>query len=162
MRRRHLIVWLVLVCAARASSVGAAMTFSSDQRPLFFGLMQAGESKELAQSGAYHNQLVCTSTNGRIWYVKAQVLEPLDAGAQTIPTDHLQWQAEEINGHGSLQHAHQFVPFQLTPDLVYISGAGDAAGAPVQLQFKYRLQIPETQMNGVYHTTIRFTLTEVL
>lgn len=153
---------LILIAGVDAAPACAAVTLSSDQRPLFFGLMQAGESKELAQSGAYHNQITCTSANGRIWYLKVHLLEPLTAGGQMIPSDHLQWQVADTNGHGGLQHTHQFTPFQITPDLVYISGANEASGAPIQLQFKYRLQIPETQLSGVYHTTIRFTLTEVL
>ena len=161
-RRRWVVLLLALVGGAGAASASAAMTLSSDQRPLFFGRMQPGESKELVESGVYHNQITCTSTNGRTWYVKVHLLEPLADGGATIPLDHLQWQVAGTDGRGSTQHTHQFTPFQLTPDLVYISGADDASGTPVQVQFKYRLEIPETQVGGVYHTTVRFTFTEVL
>jgi hypothetical protein len=47
-------------------------------------------------------------------------------------------------------------------DLVYISGPAEAGGAPVRLRVRYRLRIPEAQASGVYTTTIRFTLSEVL
>ena len=67
-----------------------------------------------------------------------------------------------MDGAGTVVNQSQFRPFSLFPDLVYLSAPGEAAGAAVRLQFRYSLKVPEAQAAGSYHTTVRFTLTEVL
>ena len=143
-------------------SVEAALEFSSDQRPAAFGVMRLGEEKILAQSGSHQNQVTCSSTSGQAWYLKVNVLQPLSAGAETIPLEQFQWWLVSMSGHGTEAHPETFTPFSLMPDAVYLSSADEASGTPVTFQFRYRLQIPERQRSGVYSTTIRFTLTELL
>lgn len=161
MRWRSGLLALSLIMAA-ASPALAALELSTDQRPLVFGMMQLGDTKELTQLGTYHNEVTCTSNNGRLWYVKINVLQPLSAGGDTIPLENFQWQLAWTNGIGTIPNPYHYVPFRLIPELVYVSGSNEAAGQPVRLQFKYALQIPEAQVSGAYQTTIRFTLTEIL
>jgi hypothetical protein len=140
----------------------AGLGLSTDHRALSFGLMQLGESKVLAQSGTFHNEIACSSTNGNAWYLKISLLQPLSSGADQIPLEAFQWQLIRTDGTGSVVSQSQFRPFSLVPDLVYISGPGEASGTTVRLQFRYSLAIPQAQTAGVYSTTVRFTLTEVL
>jgi hypothetical protein len=140
----------------------AAIEISTDHRSLFFGLMQLGEEKELTQFSTYHNQITCSSTNGNAWYLKINLLKPLTSGEESIPLENFKWQLVWTNGKGTVVNPYQFRGFNLVPDLVYISGADEATGSSINFQFKYYLKIPEVQTSGVYNTTIRFTLTEIL
>lgn len=156
-----IIVTLILVLSL-SFSASAAIEISTDHRSLFFGLMQLGEEKELTQLGIYHNQITCSSTNGNSWYLKISLLKPLTSGEETIPFEDFKWQLVWTNGKGTVVNPYQFKEFSLVPDLVYISGADEAGGSSINFQFKYYLKIPEVQTSGVYNTTIRFTLTEIL
>ena len=140
----------------------AGLTLTTDNRSLFFGAMQLGESKELAQFGSYHNELTCASTSGLTWYLKVQVLQPLSAGVEAIPAEQMEWQAETPEGIGTLTTPNQYTPFSVMPQLVYMSGPSEAGGGTIHLRLKYRLTIPEEQVSGAYQATVRFTLTEVL
>ncbi len=124
--------------------------------------MELGQTKELAQSATFHNTITCSSDNGRAWHLKVHVLQPMAFGTEAIPVEAMQWQLESTTGIGATPTLRRYVPFELTPALVYISGADEAAGTSVQFHFKYSLTIPEEQVSGSYQTTIRFTLTEVL
>ena len=124
--------------------------------------MRLGEEKILAQSGTFHNEVTCSSTNGQAWYLKIDVLQPLTSGAETIPLEQFQWWLTSTTGHGTEAHPNAFTPFSLMPDTVYLSSTDEAAGNAVTFQFRYRLAIPERQVSGAYSTTIRFTLTELL
>jgi len=140
----------------------ASLELTTDHRSLFFGAMRLGEEKELADFGGYHNEITCRSTNGAIWYLKVNLLQPLSSGADTIPAENLSWQLTWTNGNGTKPGgAYTYKSFSLMPDLVYISGPGESAGNGITLQFKYSLKIPEIQHSGVYNATIRFTLTEM-
>ena len=142
--------------------VEAALEFSTDHRPVAFGMMRLGEEKILAQSGTSHNQITCSSTDGQAWYLKVNVLQPLSSGAETIPLEQFQWWLTSTNGHGSEAHPNAFTPFSLMPDTVYLSSPDEVSGTSVTFQLRYQLKIPEHQVSGVYSTTIRFTLTELL
>lgn len=148
---------LSLSCAAYAT-----IEISTDHRALFFDVMQLGEEKELAQLGGYHNQITCSSTNGSIWYLKINLLQPFTQGQEAIPLDSFKWQLAWTDGTGTVSSPYQFKPFSLIPDLVYISGANESTGSTINFQFKYYLKIPEIQVSGAYNTSIRFTLTEAL
>ena len=161
MTHRRIALAMTLLMA-QATSASAALTLSTDHRALFFGVMQLDETKELAQAGSFHNEVTVVSDNGATWYLKIHVLRPLSSGGQDIPLENFQWQLDNTTGHGTAERRHEFVPFRQTPDLVYLSGADEAMGAPVRFQFLYRLHVPETQSAGVYQTTVRFTLTEIL
>ena len=145
-----------------ASPAPAALQLSTDHRSLFFGVMQLGEEKTLANAGTYQNEVTVSSDGGQLWYLKISLIQPLTSGANEIPLDALAWQVTNAGGSGTLTQGSEPRPFQLTPDLVYISGPNETAGAPVTLQFRYRLTVPQAQASGVYSTTIRFTLSEVL
>ena len=152
----------LLVLAALIPPAFAAMEFSTDHRSLFFGLMQPGEEKILAQSGSFHTEVTCTSTSGMTWYLKVSLLQPMTSGGESIPLEGFGWQVTRSDGTGTVVSPNEFRNFSTTPDLVYISGPGDADGRPVRLQFRYQLKLPEAQVSGAYHANIRFTLTEVL
>ena len=156
------LVSLVFAFGGFAGSAWAGLELSTDARSLFFGRMQLGEEKELAQFGTYHNEITCSSTGNKTWHLKINLLHPLAAGNDTIPVESFAWQLFETAGIGTVANQRQFVPFQLSPDLVYVSGPDEAKGARITFQLKYRLRIPEQQVKGLYQTTLRFTLTEVL
>lgn len=144
----------------------AELSISTDHRSLFFGIMQLGEEKELAQQGSHHNEVTCSSTGANTWYLKINLLQPLSSTAaeaeEMIPVESFKWQFVWTDGKGTAPDAYQFKSFSLTPDLVYMSGPDEANGNSINFQFKYYLKIPESQTSGVYSTTIRFTLTEIL
>lgn len=152
----------VLLLGGGVPLVEAGLEISTDHRSLFFGLMQLSEEKTLAQAGAYHNEVTCSSTNGAMWSLKINLLHPLTSGPETIPLDAFKWQLSWTDGTGTSAGRSEWKPFSLEPELVYISGPAEAAGAPIHFQFSYSLRIPDTQVRGVYQTTIRLTLTEVL
>ena len=155
-------VYGLLACVVFAVPALAALGLSTDHRALAFGLMQPGEEKVLAQSGTHHNEITCSSTSGNAWYLKISLVAPLASGGEEIPLERFQWQVSRVDGAGTVVNQSQFRPFSLFPDLVYLSAPGEAAGAAVRLQFRYSLKVPEAQAAGSYHTTVRFTLTEVL
>lgn len=159
MRKVALIFILIFVFASYAYP---AIEITTDHRPLFFGSMQLGQKKELAEFGSYHNQITCSSTNQNTWYVKISLLNPLTCGAETIPPEYFKWQLSYTNGIGTQVNEHRYKEFSLFPDTVYISGPGEATGGSINFQFRYYLMIPEAQISGTYNTTIRFTLTEAL
>lgn len=159
---RNVLGFIVAILLAWQGPAWAGLTLTTDHRSLVFGLMQLGESKELAQFGTYHNELTCTSTNGQTWYLKIQVLQPLSNGAETMPAERMEWQAETPEGIGTLQNPNHYTPFSVMPQLVYLSGPNEAGGGTIHLRLKYRLTVPEDQISGAYQATMRFTLTEVL
>lgn len=153
---------LILIFGLNSAAHGA-IEISIDHRALFFGVMQLGEEKELADSGTYHNQISCSSTNGKPWYLKIGLLQPLTSGSESIPVENFKWQLVWTDGLGMrVSDPHQFKEFSVFADLVYTSAADEASGNPVNFQFKYYLKIPQAQISGVYNTIIRFTLTEIL
>ena len=156
-------LWLAsaLLALIPAASLPAAVTLSTDVRPVVFGVMRLDEEQVLAQFGSYHNEITCSSTNGQAWYLKVQALQPLTSGADVIPLEAFAWELIQSTGRGSVAHPNAFTPFSLMPDLAYLSGPDEGDGAPVQLRFRYRLRIPARQTSGIYHTTIRFTFTEL-
>ena len=157
--------WALLVCVVAVQHIDTAeagMTLSTDHRPVSFGLMRLEEEKTLAELGAYHHQITCSSTNGLSWYLKIQVLSPLSSGAETIPLEQFQWEVTSTSGRGTLTRPHQFTAFSLVPDLVSFSAPDEASGQTVTFQLRYLLKIPARQVSGIYQTTIRLTLTEVL
>lgn len=138
----------------------AGLQLSTDHRSIFFGSMQPGEEKELAEFGSYHNQIICSSTNGGTWYLKMNLLQPLTLGGDQIPFENFKWQLNWTNGNGTSPSAFRFKPFSFAPETVYISGPNEASGNSINFQFKYSIKIPDAQIAGVYYTTVRFTLTE--
>jgi len=151
------VLGLLIVPAAHA-----ALQLSTDGRTVAFGIMQLEEERTLSQAGAFQNRITVSSSNGQPWYLKISLLHPLAFGAHEIPLEHFRWQMSSSTGVGSIPHRNRFRAFRFMPDLVYISGAGEENGTPVTLEFQYQLEIPDSQVAGVYYTTIRFTLTEVL
>lgn len=95
MRKAALIFILVF---AFVPSVYPAIEITTDHRALFFGPMQLGEEKELAEFGSYHNQITCSSNNKNTWYLKISLLGPLSSGAETIPPEYFKWQLTYTSG----------------------------------------------------------------
>lgn len=157
-----LLLIVPFLVVSRASALYAALSLSTDHRPVAFGRMQLGEEKTLADFGGFHNEITCISTNGRGWFLKVNVLQPLVSGANAIPVERFQWHLVSTTGHGNIPFYAQFVPFSLFPESVYLSAPDETSGVPVAFRFKYQLQVPEEQASGIYQTTVRFTLTEIL
>jgi len=155
------IILTVILLFGILTLANAAISISTDHRSVFFGVMQLGEEKELANLGGYHNVVSCSSTNGNTWYLKINLLRPLSSGQDAIPLENFQWKLSTTNGIGMISNPYQFKPFSLFPDSVYISGPGESGGNQINFKFKYYLEIPEAQTSGSYNTTIRFTLTEI-
>ncbi len=159
---RKLILGIALILCV-AGSAEAGLTLTTDHRSLFFGPMKLGETKELASAGAYHNQITCSSTNGIQWYLKINIIQPLMSGMDQIPPENFRWQVVWTSGRGVIPaNRGTYKPFSMFPEMVYLSGPQESSGTAVDLQFKYSLEIPETQASGVYNAIIRFTLTEML
>ena len=153
---------LMLFLLSWQTIVYAVLEISIDKQPLAFGFMQLGEEKELNQYGGYHQEIVCSSTDGNTWYLKINLLKPLSSGQDAIPLENFKWQLVYSSGKGRIANLYEYKEFSLFPDLVYISASDENAGESISLQFKYLLEIPEVQTAGSYNTVIRFTLTEVL
>jgi len=161
MKPRMRWAWLLLGVLALAPAAFAAMELRTDNRSLSFGLMGLGEEKTLSDSGSYHNEIFCASSGGRTWYLKVGVLQPLSSGPDEIPLERFGWQLASVDGTGNGAGPGEIQPFDVVPALVYVSGTDENDGRPVRLRFRYHLSLPEVQVSGSYHTTIRFTLTEV-
>ena len=156
------LISFLLLWGGLVSPAAAGLELSTDNRSLFFGRLQLGETKELIRAGSFHNEITCSSTGGKIWRLKIHLLHPLASGKQTIPLEQFQWQVVGTDGEGTIVNQHRYAPFRTAPQLVYISGPGETAGQQVKVQLKYQLVIPENQVSGIYQTIVRFTLTEVL
>ena len=152
---------VLLAVALIAAPVEAALELSTDHRSLSFGLMQSGEEKMLAQSGSYQTEVTCLSTNGATWYLKISLLRPLASGGEIISPEQFAWQVTGSDGVGTVVSSTEFRSFSMVPELVYISGAGEANGQPVRLRLRYMLKVPEAQISGLFQAAVRFTLTEV-
>lgn len=144
------------------SAADAGLSISTDNRAIDFGQILPGEAKELAYLGSYHNEIICNSTNQKMWYVKVNLLNPLSQGVNTIPTENFKWQLNWTDGEGTIPNSYNFKELSLFPELTYMSNISDSQGNDIHLRFKYYLEIPQAQAMGIYTTVIRFTLTEIL
>lgn len=156
------IIFTIVILFLSVSSAWASFGISTDNRSVDFGQMKLEEEKELRYLGDYHNEITCTSSNERAWYLKVNLVMPLTSGANTITLDNFKWQLVWNDGRGTLANPYRFKEFSFNPEITYISGPGDNQGSSIHLRFKYYLKIPEAQAYGIYTTVIRFTLTEVL
>lgn len=153
---------LTILFLSISTSAWSTFSISTDNRAIDFGQMALDEAKELTYLGDYHNEITCTSSNQKTWYLKVNLLSPLSSGANKIPLDNFKWQLSWTDGKGSIAHPYAFKEFALFPDLTYISGPGESAGTGIRLRFKYSLKIPQAQAQGIYSTIVRFTFTEIL
>ena len=152
---------VILTALVISAPADAALELSTDHRSLSFGSMQGGEEKTLAQSGSYHTEVTCLSTNGQTWYLKISLVRPMTAGGEEIPPEYFAWQVMQSDGNGNVIGSGDFRPFGMMPELAYISGPGEGNGQPVRIRFRYMLRVPEAQVQGLYQASVRFTLTEV-
>lgn len=156
------IVFTIVILFLSVSLSWASFGISTDNRSVDFGQMKLEEEKELRYLGDYHNEITCTSSNQRTWYLKVNLLMPLTSGADTISLDNFKWQLVWNDGRGTMANPYRFKEFSLSPELIYICGPGDSQGNAIHLRFKYYLKIPQAQAQGIYITVVRFTLTEIL
>lgn len=142
----------------------AEITMSLDRDMVDFRTMESGQTKEVSDQGVYHNQITCTSTNNKTWYLKANTIRPLTFGSYMIPNENFQWKVTAvINGKGIVaNNINQLNAFTDTPSVVYTSASDDNTGAEIKLQFRYILTIPKNQIAGNYFSSIRWTMTELL
>ena len=150
---------IFLICGHACSG----LTLTLDNNHLEFGKMNIGEWKEISKEGSYHNEVVCSSTNGKTWYLKINLLIPFSSDKNVISEENLKWKVEEvIGGNGVIFNEDRFNNFSVIPQTVYTSGPSDNNSADVQIRFSYGLLVPENQINGNYSTLVRYTMTEAL
>ncbi|MBI5144382.1 MAG: hypothetical protein HZA30_04880 [Candidatus Omnitrophica bacterium] len=142
----------------------AGITMSLDRDMVDFRTMENGETKEISDQGAYHNELTCTSTNNKTWYVKVNTVRPFTSGIRTIQNEYFQWKVVEvINGKGIVTNNINYPSFfRDIPSLVYTSDPVDNTGTEVKIRFRYILTIPKSQAAGNYFASVRWTMTELL
>ncbi len=142
----------------------AAIDMSLDRDMVDFRTMEIGQTSEISDQGVYHNQLTCSSTNNKTWYLKVNMVRPFTSGAYTIPNEYFEWKVVDvIDGRGIVTNGTNVpTPFRDNPSLVYTSDPLDNTGTEVKIRFRYILTIPKNQIAGSYFASVRWTMTELL
>jgi len=140
----------------------AAISMSLDKNMLDFRTMNPGETREVADQGDYHNQITCSSTNSRTWYVKAHMIRPFTSRQFTMPSEALKWMVVSVgDGKGTIyNNLHTQNPFSTMPSTIYTSSDLDNTGTEVKIQLRYVLAVPKNQVAGNYDAIIRLTMAE--
>lgn len=159
-----IIYFVLMIIFISSGTAVAGITMTLDRDLVDFRMMENGETREISDQGVYHNQLTCTSTNNKTWYVKVNMVRPFTAGNRTIPNQYFQWKVVDvINGKGVVNNnINQPNSFTDSQGLVYTSAPLDNTGTEISLRFRYILAIPRNQAAGNYFATIRWTMTELL
>ena len=162
-KSKTLIIATILVLAATGIAY-AGITMTLDRDMVDFRTMEKGETREISDQGVYHNQVTCTSTNDKTWYLKVHTIRGFSSGAHVIPNEHFQWKVVTVvNGKGIVNgNINQANSFQDMSSLVYTSDPLDNTGTEVKLQFRYILTVPKNQIAGNYFASVRWTMTELL
>jgi len=155
---------VLTILFSTVASVHASISMTLDRDLVDFRTMESGQTQTVADQGVYHNELTCSSTNNRTWYIKANMIRPLTSGANTIASENLKWMVVDvINGKGIVFNNRNIAnPFSFAKGLVYTSDPADNTGTQVKLRFRYILAIPKNQTAGNYYGSVRWTMTEVL
>ncbi len=164
----RLTIPVLLIAIASALAIpevaNAGITMTLDRDSVDFRTMENGQTAEISDQGVYHNEIVCTSTNNKTWYLKANLIRPLSSGMYAIPSDNFKWKIVDlINGKGIIyNNINVATPFMGMPSLVYTSDPVDNTGTEIKLRFRYVLTIPKNQAAGNYFGSVRWTMTELL
>lgn len=163
-RRFFIILFVSLALTLAGHSAQATLSMDIDVNNLDFRIMDPGQTYELADKGTYHNEVSCSSTNNRTWYLYAQAIRPFTSGIRTIPIENFKWMVVSVgDGKGTLLNNVNIAnPFTLTPGLIYTSDSLDNTGTVIRIRFRYVLTIPKNQVAGAYDSVVRFTMNEVL
>jgi len=139
--------------------VNPVFVLSLDNARVSFGFLKPGESAELEKDN-YYNFVKCNSNKGKKWYLKLSVVGDVAGPEPGIPPGSFKWKIFRATGDGVPQEGWK--PFTKEPFLVYTSGAKDATGEDVIVQFQYRLDLPFEAVGGVYSITVLYTMTDVV
>lgn len=142
---------------------GAEAAFSIsflDSAQLDFGMMAAGEAKEL-NPGGYRDEVITTSDGGVPYFLKIYYTTPLTSSSSTLPDSSLQWQSIYNDGQGNLETSG-YQPFSTNPQRVYTAAGTDLTGTAVRTRLRYRLTLPANAAAGTYNSSIVYLLTETL
>ena len=169
LRAQNGLIVQIAVVALMALFVGAgvshaAITMDLDRTTIDFRSLNTGQTSELADQGTYHNQVTCSSTNNKTWYLKAHLVRPFTSGMNTIPAENFQWMVVSIgNGRGMVTNSIN-VPtsFSTIQSTIYTSAETDNTGTEVKIQFRYILTIPKNQVAGGYDAIVRLMMVESL
>ena len=141
----------------------AAISMSLDKNMIDFRAMDPGDTREVSDQGSYHNQITCSSTNSRTWYIKAHMVKPFTYRQFTIPAESLKWMVVSVgDGKGTVyNNLNTQNPFSTIPGTIYTSSDLDNTGREVKIQLRYILAVQKNQVAGAYDGLIRLTMTEV-
>lgn len=164
--RRQILVLTVLpiILFLAAADAHAAISMTADRTTLDFRAVDPGSIVELADQGSYHNEITCTSTNNKTWYLKANIVRPFTSGMNTIPSNNLKWIVVSAgDGKGTISGAINMpTSFTTIPSIIYTSVDLDNTGTAVKIRFRYQLVVPKNQIAGAYDAVIRLTMNELL
>lgn len=155
---------ILTILVSMAASAHASITMDISRDLVDFRTMESGQTQTIADQGVYHNELTCTSTNNRTWYIKTNIVRPLTSGLNSIAPENLKWMVVDVlNGKGIVYNNRNVAnPFSFAKGLVYTSDPADNTGNQVKLRFRYILAVPKNQVAGNYYGSVRWTMTEVL
>ncbi len=153
-----------IFCLLSFTDAHAAISMTLDRNMLDFRTVNPGSSTELADQGDYHNEVTCSSTNNKTWYLKAHLVRPFTSGANIIPSENFKWIVASVgSGKGTLANTINMpTPFTTTSSIIYTSGDLDNNGTEIKLKFRYLLVVPKNQIAGAYDAVIRLTMNELL
>lgn len=151
-------------CFLSSTNARAAISMALDRNMLDFRAVNPGSSAELADQGDYQNEVTCSSTNNKTWYLKAHLVRPFTCGVNTIPSENFKWIVVSVgSGRGTLANTINMpTSFASAPSIIYTSGDVDNSGTEIKLRFRYLLVVPKNQVAGSYDAVIRLTMNELL
>lgn len=170
------IVCVSLIMMLASCSCGNAITLEIDPagRVIEFGQMNPGEFKELPESGYWHALVIKNSVSAP-WSVSVSYDGVLRDGTHYIPSSVFGWMATYAGAKdapydnysdGLISLAYR--PFYESGEVFFASvnssklvTAGHIttpSGAEIQL--KYFLSVPDSQLAGTYTTKITYTVTQ--
>jgi len=138
--------------------VNPIFTLSLDNAHIGFGFLKPGESVELA-ADTYYNSVTCRSNKGVQWYLKISITGEVSGPQPPIQPGNFKWKVFKAEGDGIAAEGWQ--GFSTVPVVAYTSGERDATGEDVVIQLKYRLDLPQSAIAGIYGVNVMYTMTDV-
>lgn len=176
--KKNKVVFLSLILMIAVSSSMYAITIEIDpagRNVIEFGQMNPGDYKELPESGYWHAMVVKNAVSSP-WQVSISYDGVLRNGSFTIPRDLFGWMATYAGAKDAPYDSYSdglipFASYHLFSESgetffrswnsSKLSDAGHVttpSGAEIQL--KYFLVIPDSQLAGTYTTRITYTVTQ--
>lgn len=171
------IVCLALVFAILSANCMSAITIEIDpagRNVITFGQMSPGDWKELPESGYWHAMVVKNSVASQ-WEVSVSCDGVLRNGAFTIPRDNFKWMATYAGAKDAPYDSYSdglisvsYRSFSESGETLFRSvnssvlSAGGHLTTPngAEIQLKYFISIPDSQLAGDYTAKITYTVTQ--